>query len=329
MATPRKTASGRWHVQIEIAGTRTSGTFPTKRDADAWAHKRSTELREQARAKPGSLKTLRETLRRYCEEVSIHKRGHHTEAIRLAAYETDAHRLMPLDKRIGDVTTADLALWRDARLKINARGSVLRDISLLSAVFERARREWQWIETNPVRDLRKPQAPDHRERIITRSEVRRTLRQLGHGRPVRTVSQAAARCFIVALRTGMRAGELCGLTWGDVREDYCVLPMTKNGSPRNVPLSPKARRDIERMRGWDSERVFGLGAQTLDTLFRRARTRAGLSGFCFHDARHTAATRMAQQVHLLDLCKIFGWKNTKQALVYFNESASNIAKKLR
>jgi len=75
-------------------------------------------------------------------------------------------------------------------------------------------------------------------------------------------------------------------------------------------------------------RVFGVSANTLDTLFRRARDRAGLSGFVFHDTRHTAATWMAQRLHILELCKVFGWTNTKQALTYFNPKAADLAKKM-
>jgi len=85
---------------------------------------------------------------------------------------------------------------------------------------------------------------------------------------------------------------------------------------------------IERMRGWDETLVFGLKSASLDALFRRYRERAGLSGFTWHDARHTAATRLAGRVDVLTLCKIFGWSSTKMALTYYNPSASDIARML-
>lgn len=129
----------------------------------------------------------------------------------------------------------------------------------------------------------------------------------------------------------MRAGELCGLTWSRVFDDYCSTPhktgATKE-SLRHVPLTPKAIRTINKMRGFDPVLVFGLRSQTLDTLFRRYRDRAGISGVTFHDSRHTAATWLAQKINVLDLCKVFGWSNTKQALVYYNPTASDIAKRM-
>ena len=125
----------------------------------------------------------------------------------------------------------------------------------------------------------------------------------------------------------MRAGEITGLTWDRVKDDYCILSVTKT-KPRNVPLEPKAKRIIESMRGWDDDRVFGLTPQTLDALFRRYRDRAGLSGFTFHDSRRTAATWIADRLDILDLCKMFGWANPKQAMVYYAPTASDMVKRL-
>ncbi len=146
--------------------------------------------------------------------------------------------------------------------------------------------------------------------------------------PVRSVSQAVGVAMLLALATGMRAGEICGLTWADVRGDFCRLPLTKNGSARDVPLSLVARKLIERCRGFDDVLVLGLQSQTLDALFRRARGRAGLDGFTFHDTRRTAATRLSKVVDLLMLCKIFGWKNPQMAMVYYAPTASEMSRLL-
>ena len=149
------------------------------------------------------------------------------------------------------MTTAHLARWRDAQMARVASGTMLRDIGLLSAVFETARRDWQWIAANPLRDMGKPRRPDHRDRTITLDEVRAMLRALGHRRgPCRSMSQAVARVFLFALRTGMRAGEICDLTWDRVHADHVRLRVTKI-RPRLVPLEPRALRLVASMRGWD------------------------------------------------------------------------------
>ncbi|MCU4119363.1 tyrosine-type recombinase/integrase [Variovorax sp. N23] len=328
MAKAKKTAQGTWRVQIEIAGVRESGTFDTKREADEWSSRRTLELRSDGKAGPGSRKTMLDMLRQYGEQVTPAKRGNAKELIRLKAFEDPTKHRLPLKAKVRDVTSMDLGQWREERLKLNARGTVLRDMGLMSAIFEEARREWKWIQTNPMRDVRKPSNPDHRDRLISGLEARQVLRKLGHTHAEpRKVSQAVAAAFLMALATGMRAGEITGLKWSEVRSDHVILYVTKTKG-RLVPLSPVAARLIDRMRGWDPELVFGIGAQTLDALFRKARARAGLEGFTFHDSRHTACTRLARKVDVLDLCKIMGWVKTTQALVYYNPKASDIAKRL-
>lgn len=325
MATPKKTAQGTWRVQLEIKGLRDSGTFATRREAADWASKRALEIRAQKTGTEGRTKTLLDALKRYAEEVSPLKKGESWELIRLKAYERQG---LPLSRPIADVTKRDLQDWRDRRLAITSRGAVLRDMTLMSGVLDYAAREWGWIEHNPMRDVRRPAEPDHREILITGPQVRRMLRSLGYSRTVRTVSQSVAICFLLALSTGMRAGELCAVKWGDVKPDHLVLHESKTGKGRLVPLSPVGVKLVEIMRGWDDVSLFGLKSQTLDALFRRARDRAGLLGFTFNDARHTAATRVAQVLHVLDLCKVFGWSDPKRAMTYYNPTAKDLAKRL-
>lgn len=330
MAIPQKTAQGTWRIQLEVRGTRESGTFPTKREAEAWRDQRKSELRAMATGKGGTVKTLDQALEKYVLEVVPDKGGWAKETIRIKAFrESKDHASLPRKRRLSDLTPTDLNAWRDARLKMNARGAVLRDMTLLSAVFEKCK-EWGWLETNPMHEVKRPAEPDHRERVITQAEIAAMVAQLGlTDGPIRTVSQAVSVCFLLALETGMRAGELCGLTWDRVHEVYVQLTeQTKAGKPRQVPLTPAAQALLERMRGWDDVLVFGLQAQSLDALFRKARKRAGLEGFTFHDARHTAATRLAPKLHIMDLCRMFGWTNPKMAMRYYNATAADIAARL-
>ena len=316
-----------YRAQIEIAGHRESKTFTGKREAAAWARIRETEIHAEIAAPKIEIHTFAQAMREYAGIVSPHKRGARWEQIRIAAMLTDP--ALPTALNIVDVTPAMLGAWRDKRLTQVAPGTVLREIGLLSAIFETARREWQWISINPVADVRKPRAPDHREVVITPAQIRALLYALGYAptTPVRSVSHSVAVCFLVALRTGMRAGELCSLTWSDVFPDHCKIQAGKTGK-RDVAVTKKTARLIEKMRGFDSVYVFGLKPNGLDAMFRKYRDRAVLAGFTFHDSRHTAATWLAQKMHVLDLCKMFGWKSTSRALTYYNPSAADIARRL-
>ena len=82
---------------------------------------------------------------------------------------------------------------------------------------------------------------------------------------------------------------------------------------------------LQQMQQINDGKVFILEVSTLDAYFRKARKQAGLEGFTFHDTRHTAATRIAKKLNLLDLCKTFGWQDPKKAMVYYNPTATEIA----
>jgi integrase len=330
MASITKTATG-YRAQVYVQGVRESASFRTKREADAWAARRETEIRAEGAKSPGERTTLGDVLKSYARDVSPTKRGRRWEQLRLDLFARDA--VLPITHPITQLDATHLTAWRDARSRVVSAGTIIRELGLLSAVLEYARRELRLIEHNPARDVRKPRAPDHREVTISWREIRAMCRALGYrsrGRIVE-VRQSVAVCFLVALRTGMRAGELTGLTWDRVYTGYCRTPH-KTGrtaeSLRDVPLSRRAGVLIERMRGFDERLVFGVGAPTLDAMFRKYRARAGLSGFTWHDARHTAATLLAPRVDVLTLCRIFGWSSTTQALTYFNPKAADIAGRL-
>lgn len=333
MAAIRKTSNG-YRAEVCVKRQRDSQSFRTKREADAWAARRETELREiQEKTRwPGDRITLRTALREFAEKISPTHKGSRWEMIRLASFER--HEAMPLDMMLTKIGEADLTAWRDSRLAVVGPGSVLREYGLLSSVFESCRKTWKWIGTNPLREVERPKSPRHRQIVISKGQQCALLRAMGYKSkgPCRSVSQAVATCFLVALRTGMRAGELASLTWDRVKSNYCLLTedVTKNKEAREVPLTRKTKRLIERMRGFDDELVFGLKTATLDALFRKYRSRAGLSGFTFHDTRHTAATWIGRidKIGVLEMCRMFGWRDNKMAMVYFNASAGDIATRL-
>ena len=77
----------------------------------------------------------------------------------------------------------------------------------------------------------------------------------------------------------------------------------------------------------DDPRAFRLDSRVLDTLYRRAATKAGVDAH-FHDLRAEALTRMARRVDVLTLARIAGHRDIRSLSVYYRESATDIAARL-
>ena len=77
MAAYRKRGAN-WRVEVSVSGRRASGTFSTKREAQAWAAREETRLRESTGEEPPDL-PFRDLLERSSREVSARKRGYARE----------------------------------------------------------------------------------------------------------------------------------------------------------------------------------------------------------------------------------------------------------
>lgn len=320
MAAPKKDGSV-WRHRIMVRGQRVSGTFQTKAAALAWEAEQRMQIKD-GKATPTS-KTLRDVLERYELEVSKKKRSYANEAKRLAWFGTTELA----EKKIAEIKPADIAAWRDARLREVKSSTVNRDMNLLSHVFTVARREWGWIKDTPTKDVERPKDPPHRDRRISEAEIDLICLQLGWDREKSTKPETKqhriALAFLFAIETAMRAGEICSLKRGDVQGRVARLHMTKNGRPRDVPLSARAQEIWQLVPSG-----FDLTPAILDALFRKAKKNAGIEGMTFHDTRHEAITRLAQKLDVLDLARMVGHTNINQLRTYYNPTAEDIASRL-
>lgn len=334
MATVRKRGQA-WRAEIKLAGRRLSATRDSKGAAQAWAIQQEAEI---LAGKHGQIipHSVAKALNKYVTEVSPTKRGARWEAVRLnklAGGSKNARGALPFrGVELPDVRPADIARWRDAAIAGGlAPASVRREMVLLRSVFERCRREWGWLASNPMTGVHYPAHGAARDRRVSDDEIGELLLACGWGDDEIAVraSQRVAIAILWALETGMRAGELVGLSWRDidVEQRSARLRATKNGSSRQVPLSKAALRLFDFLPRGEGP-VFGLTSATLDVLFRRARDRAELADLHFHDLRHEAITRLARKLDVLDLARMIGHKDLKSLQVYFNPTPAEIAVRL-
>ena len=96
---------------------------------------------------------------------------------------------------------------------------------------------------------------------------------------------------------------------------------------RDVPLLSAATALINELPE-KTEKLIGLDARSLDTLFRRVRDRTEIENLRFHDSRNEAITRLAQKLEPLELARMVGHKNLNMLLIYYNQTAEQLAQKL-
>ena len=150
MASIQKTAKGGYRAFLHVRGKRETKTFPTKREAQAWARERESVLLDLATKPAACTYTLRQALRKYSEEVSEHKKGKRWEQLRLLAFEK---YFLPLDKPLIEVSPQEIEIFRDSRLKTVSGSTVRRELNLLSSVFTSAKMDWRWGNENPCRQI--------------------------------------------------------------------------------------------------------------------------------------------------------------------------------
>lgn len=314
-----------WRAEVARMGVRKSAVFATKAEAKDWGIKEEGAL---LAAKRGVFpkKTFADAMDAYIEKVSAKKAGERAERLRLEALKRDFPTLAA--KQLSRITTADLAEWRDARLLKVTKGSVQRDINLLSHVFTKARDEWKWMGPSPFAGMEAPGDNPSRERLPASSEVRRILRWLGYvtGERPKTKQAQTAFAFLMSLRTGMRAGEVLQLGPKTVEGSVATVKhkmQYRTGKPRKVPLSRHALRLLKGFKG------FTLTSESLDALFRKARDSLLIEDLHFHDARAAALTRFSRKVDVFELARISGHKDIRILLnTYYRTTSAEIASRL-
>ncbi|MDG9928305.1 MULTISPECIES: site-specific integrase [unclassified Pseudomonas] len=312
-------------------GVRDSQTWPTKAQAVAWATQREAEILAEKGARRTSDFTVMEALKKYKAEVSPKKAGQRWEEIRIDRFIA---QLPFVGEKVNDIEADHISAWRDERLKEVSDPSVRREMTLLSSVFEWARREWRWISVNPVKQVQRPSNNRPRDRRISDAEIALIVDGLGYveGQPPVTQMQEVAYAFLIAIETAMRQGEILGLTKRAtrLRERYARLAMTKNGDARDVPLSRRAVDLLQVMvdAAGDREKLFSVSSASADALFRKVRDRLEIEGLRFHDTRHEATTRLARKLDVLDLARMTGHRDPRSLMVYYNATASEVASRL-
>ena len=175
------------------------------------------------------------------------------------------------------------------------------------------------VSTNPARLVRHRKENNSRVRWLSPEEESRLRKIIKRDYPDHMPE------FELALHTGLRLGEMYGLSWEHVNLDLRLLtiPRSKNGESRHIRFNPVALSALRafRMRGdgtgpviRNNKEVPLLGPRHW---FEPAVRDADLRDFTWHCLRHTFASRLVMKgVNLLRVQELLGHKTLAMTCRY-------------
>lgn len=261
----RKRPGRSWEIRVSIGGRRVERRLPAGASRDDAYELEAQIRRELVAASLGRIdRSIGEAIERW-----------KPDARRLKSWEKDLrYRLAIFQEAYGTFRLSQCAEVADAVKKSasdagKAPAAANRYLAILRRIAHLAHR-WEWLERLPQIEF----IPGERARtvVLTPAEVKRLMV---------AADPRLAPMIEFAVFTGMRKAEMLSLTPEMIRDGAAVLPDTKAGRPRVVPLPPAAAAIAKRALPW------ALGRENIRRLFDQARDAASLSHVRWHDLRRT------------------------------------------
>lgn len=327
----RTTADGKKRIRVQVRpkGLKAvTKTFARMGDAKIWARRMevdidSGKLLPEAHAKR---MTVANMIERYLADIMPRKPK---------SLKQQTSQLNWWEERLGNLYLSDVSRGlvnehRDKLAKKTSPANANRYMAVLRHAFNVAVDEWEWIEDSPIRKIKKLKEPRGRARYLSDSELVALLNACRNDS-----DRNLYPVVMVAVSTGMRKQEILDLTWDrvDLEKGVIKIDESKNDERRSVPLVSHARKVLEKhgsIRRIDCDYVFPASTKPkpadIDRQFARARDRAEIEDFRFHDLRHTAATYLAMNgTTITDIAAILGHKNIQMTMRYSHHSPSHLS----
>lgn len=332
---PDNTPGSRWQAKVRRKGfPPQSKAFASKAEAEAWARgiEAQYDLGHAVDHRDARDTILRDLMQRYLDDVVPRQKGREAAASRCKFIMRQSITAYSL----ANLTRAALVEYRDHRLLSVSGSTVRKELLMLRAAFDHGRKELGlYLAENPVALIRLPDENEARERRLAPGEEATLLTECRAAR-----APYLEHIVVLAIETGMRQSEMLALTWDriDTARRVAYLPVTKNGSPRGVPLTHRAVNALEAMRTtrvykWSREPAGGpflhVSATVVRHAFMRARDKAGMPDLRFHDLRHEAVSRLFERgLNTMEVASVSGHRTLGMLRRYSHLSMDHLLAKL-
>jgi integrase len=216
--------------------------------------------------------------------------------------------------------------------KTLAPSTVKRELNLLKRVID-YRRRWLGIQINPANaeDVKRPVVQDERD-VRLSCEERASLMQACHEAHNRLLAPFVELGF----ETGARRGNLLRLEWTDVdltQRTALLRGMKNSRNPEKIinhtiGLTPRAVEILKNLER-SGKRIFPMTANAFRLAFNRAREKAELMHFHFHDTRHERISSLFEAGWAMpQVMAQSGHRDPKSVMRYTDLSGDFLAKEL-
>lgn len=321
-----------WAKYTDATGKRARRSTGTtdKREAEALEGKWKVEAHQAKYWDVEPSRTFDELMLKYLQSVAGEKRTPERDG-----YVVKQLKPFFTGRELGALKRSDTRAYIDKRKADGvAAATINREIGLLSAAINYARREWDWNIPNNVEGMLQ-KVPEGRVRYLSLPEAQQMLDVAEK----HTRSPLLVHFVRLALNTGCRKNELLKLDWRrvDLKENLVLLEgsNTKSGKRRSIPINQEARKallGLARYRAehcpaspWVFARPNGERLQELDTAFKWLLRQCGIEDFRIHDLRHTCASWLVSRgVQLQAVKELLGHSTIKMTERYSHLAPENV-----
>ncbi len=224
---------------------------------------------------------------------------------------------------IRSITTIDVDNWTttlknrgDKNTTINRKLAGLRKVLKFSLKRKK-------IDECPYFTLQN-EKENQRYRWITEDEERNILKYFKDFKG----NEEMEAFFIILMDTGMRRGELLGLTKNDVdlRNNMISIWFTKADLPRSIPMTPRVKKVIEAKLKSSSHKLFTHGIHYYRWRWDIMKRELNLKDVVVHTLRHTFASRLAQRGgNIYHIKELLGHRDISNTMIYAHLAPKDLA----